>query len=70
VGVILAKKNNNIGLKDLFGGLILPASLFWILYRFGFLSIIDALAVGILAAGAILFGAKYLFTKKFISFRK
>lgn len=52
------------------GIIIIPASLFWILYRYGFDLIIDALAVGVLAAGALLFGVRFLFTRKIISFRK
>jgi len=59
-----------ISTYQIFGIFIVPVALFWILYRFGFLSIIDTIAVGILAAAGILFGVKYLFTKKIISFGK
>ena len=38
----------------------------WILYRYGFLSIIDAFAVGILALAGLIYGVSYLFRKKFI----
>lgn len=57
-------------LINLLGILLVPAAVFWVLYRYGFLSIIDALAVGILAAAALLFGARWLFTKRIIRFRK
>ena len=60
---------NDYTIYTALGVLLIPASVLWILYRHGFLSIIDTLAVGVLAAAALLFGVKYLITKKVFSFK-
>jgi hypothetical protein len=63
----LAKKKQ-LGTIDILLYIIIPFSVFWILYRHGFLSVIDALAVGILAAAGILFSLRWLAKRKIISF--
>lgn len=63
-------KKSDYSLLSLIGILLVPGSIFWILYRYGFGSIIDALAVGILVGFGILKGIKFLISKKVIKFGK
>jgi hypothetical protein len=61
---------NEISIADVFLVILLPAALFWLLYRHGFLSILDSVSAGVLAGAALLLGVKWLFTKRIIQFGK
>lgn len=58
------------GIVDFVFVIMVPAALFWLLYRHGFFAIIDSVSAGILAGAALLFGVKWLFTKRIIQFGK
>jgi hypothetical protein len=64
------KNHRTFTFIDVITYLVVPLSLFWILYRFGFLSIIDTLAIGVIAIAIILLGIRWILNKKFISFGK
>lgn len=64
----MSKKKPNYSIYTIVGILLVPASLSWILYRYGLSSIVDALAVGILAGFGLLMGIKYIISKKIIKF--
>lgn len=63
-------KKEKTDILTIFGIILVPAALFWILYRHGFFAIIDSFAVGILAAAALLFGLRWLWRKKIIKLGK
>ena len=50
--------------------LLIPGSIFWILWRYGFTKIIDVFAIAIVLAGLTLLVFRYLFKQKIISFKK
>ena len=58
------------GLSKIVGILLIPAAIFWLLFRHDLYSIIDAITIGIIASAGFVFGVKYLFTKKIIRFKK
>jgi hypothetical protein len=63
-------KQKGISLIKVFFLVFVPASLYWILYRYGFLPVIDTLAAGVLVAAGFVFGLKWLFSKRVIKFGK
>jgi hypothetical protein len=52
------------------GVLLIPLALFWILYRYGFQGIIDAIAISVLIVVGAWFVIRFLFKQKIFSLKK